>query len=156
MTITTDLVQEVFNTKIYPELKQYVEEHSIYKEEDKNLIVKNKPSVSKQFPIVPVKLLSSQNTYGNLSYTQERFSFGIEIDINAQDKTIEGNKISKRIICEEITSWIIKYFKENYRVIININPNAPITDELTHRAVIRVSGVIDTRYGVDKLVVYPR
>lgn len=152
MTITNDLVQQIFNNKIYPELKQYVETKSIYEP----IVVKNKPSVSKIFPIVPIKLLPSQSTYGNLSYTQERFSFGIEIDINAQDKTVDETKISKRIICEEITSWIIKYFKENYRVTTYIEPNATITDDTVHRALIRISGVIDTRYGIDKIVVYPR
>lgn len=152
MTITTDLVQEVFNKKIYPELKRYIEENSKYEP----LVVKNKPSISKKFPIIPVKLLPSQSTYGNLSYTQERFNFGIEIDVNAQDRTVDNEIISKRVICEEITSLIIKYFKENYRVTIYIDSNATITDETIHRALIRVSGVIDTRYGVDKLVIYPR
>lgn len=152
MTITSDLVQEIFNKKIYPELKEYVEFNSIYEP----IVVKNKPSVSKIFPIVPIKLLPSQNIYGNLSYTQEKFSFGIEIDINAQDKTVSDTKVSKRMICEEITSWIIKYFKENYRVTTYIEPNATITDDTVHRALIRISGVIDTRYGIDKLVIYPR
>lgn len=152
MTITNDLVQEVFNTKIYPELKTFVETKSLYNP----LVVKSKPSVSNVFPIIPVKLLPNQSTYGNLSYTQERFSFGVEIDVNTQDKTIDENKISKRIICEEITSLIIQYFKENYRVSIYVEPNATITDETVHRALIRISGVIDTRYGVDKLIIYPR
>lgn len=152
MTITKDLVQEVFNDKIYPELKSYIENNSIYQP----LVVKSKPSVSKVFPIVPIKLLPSQNTYGNLSYTQENFSFGIEIDINAQDKTIDDKKVSKRLICEEITNWIVKYFKENYRVTIYIDSNATITDDNVHRALIRISGVLDTRYGIDNLVIYPR
>lgn len=152
MTITKDLVQEVFNDKIYPELKSYIENNSIYQP----LVVKNKPSVSKVFPIVPIKLLPSQNTYGNLSYTQEIFSFGIEIDINAQDKTIDDKKVSKRLICEEITNWIVKYFKENYRVTIYIDSNATITDDNVHRALVRISGVLDTRYGIDNLVIYPR
>jgi len=154
LTITTDLVQEVFNTKIYPELKEYVETNSIYEP----LVTKNKPTVSKRFPIIPIKLLPSQNEYGNLSYTQERFRFGIEIDVNTQDKTVNNQKVSKRIICEELTSLIINYFKTNYRVTISVEPNASITDETVHRAVIRVSGVIDTRYGYElsKLVIYPR
>lgn len=152
MVITSDLVQEIFNNKIYPEIKEYVETNSKYEP----LIVKNKPSVSNVFPIIPIKLLPSKNTYGNLSYTQERFSFGIEIDINAQDKTVNDEKISKRTICEEITALVIKYFKENYRVTIYVEPNAIITDNAIHRALIRISGVIDTRYGMDKLVIYPR
>lgn len=152
MTITSDLVQEIFNNKLYPELKKYVEEKSIYNPK----ITKNKPSVSKIFPIIPIKLLPSQNTYGNLSYTQERFSFGIEVDINAQKQIIGDKEISKKTICEELTSWVIKYFKENYRVTIYVDSNAITTDDTIHRALIRISGVIDTRYGIDKLVIYPR
>ena len=152
MTITDDLVQEVFNETIFPNLKELVEKQSLYNPK----VVKSKPSVSKIFPIVPIKLLPSQNTYGNLSYTQERFSFGIEIDINSQDKVVEDKIISRRTICEEITNLVIKYFKENFRVSIYIEPNAVSTDDTVHRAVIRISGVIDTRYGKDNLVIYPR
>lgn len=150
--VTNDLVMKIFNDKFFPELKKYVEGNSIYEP----LVVKTKPTVSKKFPIIPVKLLPTQNTYGNLSYTQERFSFGIEIDINAQDKTVNNEKISKQVICEEIANWIIKYFKENYRVTTYIDSNATSTDSTVHRSLIRISGVLDTRYGMDKLVVYPR
>lgn len=152
MTITDDLVQEVFNKTIFPNLKGFVEKQSLYNPK----VVKSKPSVSKIFPIVPIKLLPSQNTYGNLSYTQERFSFGIEIDVNSQDKVVEDKVISRRTICEEITNLVIKYFKENFRVSIYVEPNAVSTDDTVHRALIRISGVIDTRYGKDNLVIYPR
>lgn len=147
-----DVVQEVFDNTIFPNLKAYLEEHSTYSP----LITLSKPSVSKVFPIVAVKLLPSTNIFGNLSYTEERYRFGIEIDINAQDKTVSGSKISKRIICKELTSLIIEYFKNNFRVTINIEPNAISTDETVHRALVRISGVIDTRYGMDKLMIYPR
>ena len=152
MTITNDIVNKVFYEKIFPELKEYLETNSVYQP----LVTDYKPTSSNQFPIVPIKLLPSQNTYGNLSYTQENFSFGIEIDINAQDKTIDDKKVSKRLICEEITNWIVKYFKENYRVTIYIDSNATITDDNVHRALVRISGVLDTRYGIDNLVIYPR
>lgn len=151
-TVTTDLVREVFNNTIYSGLKTYVETNSIYEP----LITKSKPSVSKVFPIIPVKLLPSTNEYGNLSYSEERFRFGIEINVNTQEKTVNGSKVAKRTICEELTSLIVKYFKENYRVTVLVTPNAPITDETVHRALIRVTGVIDTRYGLDNLVIYPR
>lgn len=153
-TITKDLVQEVFNDTIYPELKEYIETNSIYSRNQ--LVNKNKPTTQPTFPIILVKLLPSTNVYGNLNYSEERFNFGIEIDINAQDKTVNDVKVSKRTICEELTSWIITYFKTNYRVIITSEPNAPTTDETVHRAVIRVSGVIDTKYGLDKLIIYPK
>lgn len=165
MAVDYDLVEYVFNEKMYPELKEYLETNSTYDP----LVVKFKPSTSKVFPIVAVKLLPSTNTYGNLSYTQERFSFGIEIDINTQDKSIETSveenvgtqptysSIPRQTIASEIADWAIKYFKDNYRVSTYIDNNAVSTDINVHRTLIRISGVIDTRYGetLEKLVVYP-
>lgn len=154
MTITNDIVNKVFYEKIFPELKEYLETNSVYQP----LVTDYKPTSSNQFPIVPIKLLPSQNTYGNLSYSEETFSLGIEIDINSIDQTIGETLISKRKICEEITQWVIKYFKENYRVILYVEPNATTTDDSVYRTLIRVSGSISTVYGtdMDKLKIYPK
>lgn len=151
-TITDDLVQKVFNQTIYPNLKEYVESNSKYAP----LITKSKPAINNRFPIVPIKLLPSTNTYNNLSYGDEIFSFGFEIDINTQNKNVDGVVVDKRTICEEITSLFIKYLKEHYRVTLYIEPNATITDENVQRALIRVSGFLDTRNGLNNLVIYPR
>ena len=147
-----DLVQNVFNTKIYPELKDYIESNSLYDP----LVTKSKPTVSKRFPIIPVKLLTYNNKYNNLSYGEETYRFGIEIDINCQDKQIDDKQVSKRTICEELTELTIQYFKNNYRVRLRVNPNAINTDERVQRAIIRIMGIIDTKYGLDRLVIYPR
>ena len=147
-----DLVQNVFNTKIYPELKDYIESNSLYDP----LVTKSKPTVSKRFPIIPVKLLTYNNKYNNLSYGEETYRFGIEIDINCQDKQIDDKQVSKRTICEELTELTIQYFKNNYRVRIRVNPNAINTDERVQRSIIRIMGIIDTKYGLDRLVIYPR
>lgn len=150
--IYIDIVQNVFNEKIYPELKEYIETNSLYNP----LVTKSKPTVSKRFPIIPVKLLTYNNKYNNLSYGEETYRFGIEIDINCQDKQIDDKQVSRRTICEELIELTMKYFKNNYRVRIRVNPNAINTDERVHRAIIRITGIIDTKYGLDRLVVYPR
>lgn len=150
--IYINIVQTVFNEKIYPEIKSYLETNSNYEP----LVTKSKPSVSKRFPIIPIKLLPNVNTYNNLSYGEETYSFGIEIDINCQDKELNNEQVSKRTISEELTNLVIEYFKTNYRVTIRVEPNAISLDERVQRALIRVSGVIDTKYGMDKLVIYPK
>lgn len=150
--ITEDIVQKVFNETIYPNLKEYVETNSIYQP----LVTESKPNVSNKFPIIPIKLLPNTNTYNNLSYSDETFNIGIEIDINTQDKTVSNKKISKRTICEELTSWIVKFFKTNLKMTVYIEPNAVSTDSTIHRAIIRVTGKLDTKYGLDKLVIYPK
>ena len=150
--IYIDIVQNVFNEKIYPELKEYIETNSLYNP----LVTKSKPTISKRFPIIPVKLLTYNNKYNNLSYGEETYRFGIEIDINCQDKQIDDKQVSRRTICEELIELTIQYFKNNYRVRIRVNPNAINTDERVHRAIIRITGIIDTKYGLDRLVVYPR
>lgn len=150
--IYIDIVQNVFNEKIYPELKEYIETNSLYNP----LVTKSKPTVSKRFPIIPVKLLTYNNKYNNLSYGEETYRFGIEIDINCQDKQIDDKQVSRRTICEELIELTMQYFKNNYRVRIRVNPNAINTDERVHRAIIRITGIIDTKYGLDRLVIYPR
>ena len=150
--IYIDIVQNVFNEKIYSELKEYIETNSLYNP----LVTKSKPTVSKRFPIIPVKLLTYNNKYNNLSYGEETYRFGIEIDINCQDKQIDDKQVSRRTICEELIELTMQYFINNYRVRIRVNPNAINTDERVHRAIIRITGIIDTKYGLDRLVVYPR
>ena len=150
--IYIDIVQSVFNEKIYPELKEYIETNSLYNP----LVTQSKPAVSKRFPIIPVKLLTYNNKYNNLSYGEETYRFGIEINVNCQNEQINDKQVLRRTICEELTELSIQYFKTNYRVRIRINPNAINTDERVHRAIIRITGIIDIKYGLNKLVIYPR
>ena len=119
------IVENIFENKIYPKLKEYVEKTSIYNP----LITKKMTQESKVFPIVPIKLLPVENKYNNLSYGEETFTFGIDIGIYSTDKTIDDKKISKRTICNEGNRNI----KNNVRII----------------------GKLDTKYGLDKLVIYP-
>lgn len=145
------IVENIFENKIYPELKEYVEEKSIYSP----TVTKAMPQQSKVFPIVPVKILPVTNKYNNLSYGEETYTFGIEINVYSQDKTIANKKISKRTICNEVTEQVVDYFKTNYHVTIKTELDAINADSNVHRNIVRISGKLDTKYGLDNLVIYP-
>ena len=145
------IVENLFETVIFPQLKKYVEEKSIYNP----LVTKAMPQESKVFPIVPTKLLPVTNKYNNLSYGEQTYTFAIDINVYSQDKTIDGKKISKRTICNEVTSHIIDYFNNYYHVTIKNELDAINTDSSVHRNIIRISGKLDTKYGLDNLVIYP-
>lgn len=141
------IVEDVFENIIYPNLKDYVETNSIYSPK----ITKKRPQESKIFPIVPVRLLYSKNSYNNLSYGEETYTLGIEIDIYS----IDIGNVSKRTICNEITKIINDFFKENYRLTIKNVIDAPNADSNIQRNNIRITGKLDTKYGLNNLVIYP-
>lgn len=145
------IVENLFETVIFPQMKKYVEEKSIYNP----LVTKAMPQQSKVFPIVPVKLLPVTNKYNNLSYGEETYTFGIDINVYSQDKTINSKKISKRTICNEVTKQVVNYFKTNYHVTIKTELDAINADSNVHRNIVRISGKLDTKYGLDNLVIYP-
>lgn len=142
------IVDEIFEDIIYPNLKTYLQEHSIYSP----FVTKKMPQNSKDFPIVPMRLLPFKNLYNNLSYGEETYPFSISIEVYA----IDTEDASKRTICNEITKWIEKFFKDNYHITVRIELDAPNVDSNVHRNIIKVLGTLDTKYGMDKLVIIPR
>jgi hypothetical protein len=145
------LVEEIFNIRFYPELKEYVEETNLYSAK----VVKVNPQDSKVFPIIPVKLLPVTNKYNNLSYGEETYSFGIEIDIYTIDTTIENERVSKKTICDDLTKLIVEYIKNNYHLTVKVTHDVPNLDINVYRNLIRLSGTLDTKYGDNNLVIYP-
>lgn len=141
------IVENIFENKIFPELKKYVEEKSIYKP----TVTKAMPQQSKVFPIVPVKLLPVTNKYNNLSYGEETYIFGIEINVYS----MTSGKASKRTVCNEVTKHVVDYFKNNYHVAIKTELDALNADSNVHRNIIKITGTLDTKYGLDNLVIYP-
>ena len=145
------IIETIFNETIYPNLKEYVETNSIYSPK----VTKISPQDSKVFPIVPVRLLPIRNLYNNLNYGEETYNFGIEINIYATDKTVGTSKLSKKTICDEVTSKVIDYFKTNFHVSIYVEYDMPNIDTNIHRNYVRITGVLDTKYGNENLVIYP-
>ena len=146
------LVEKIFDEIIYPELKEYIENIDGFQAK----VTKVYPQESKVFPIIPIRLLPITNKYNNLNYGEETYSFGIEIDVFSTDKVIEENKVPKKTICDEITKLIVEYIKRNYHFTIKVTHDAPNVDSNVHRNIIKLTGVLDTKYGNDNLVIYPK
>lgn len=160
------MVENVFDETIYPSLKDYIEANNNYSAK----VVRSISQDSKVFPIIPITLLSITNRYNNLNYGEETYSFGIEINIYAIDTTVEEEiagetenddptiitkKVSKKSVCDELTEMIVNYIKETYHFTVKITRDAPNVDSNVHRNLIRLTGVLDTKYGNDNLVIYP-
>ena len=146
------LVEKVFDEVIYPDFKTFIEDDELYFPK----VTKVYPQDSKLFPIIPIRLLPVTNRYNNLNYGEETYTFGIEIDVFSTDKIIENNKVSKKSICDELANKIVEYIKENYHFTIKVTHDAPNVDSNVHRNVITLTGVLDTKYGENNLVIYPR
>lgn len=146
------IVETVFKDIIYPKLKHYVESKSIYNPK----VTKKQVLDSKIFPIVPVKLLPVEIQYNNLSYGEETYTFGIDINIYAQDKTIGTNKLAKKTICDEVTRQVEEFFRTTYNVTIKTEYDLLNIDSSVHRNNVRITGKLDTKYGLDNLVIYPK
>ena len=146
------IVDEIYETVIYPELKQYLTENSIYNP----AVTKVYTEQSKVFPLVTVQLSRVINNYGNLSYTEETYPFRIDINAYANDKTVNNQKVSKVTIANELSGLIETYFKSNYRVTVNRQDDIDNIDGTIRRNFIRINGVLDTKYGEDNYVIYPQ
>ncbi|MBS7020362.1 MAG: hypothetical protein KH135_00610 [Firmicutes bacterium] len=145
------IVENLFEDTIFPNLKEYVETNSIYSP----LLTKAMPQESKKFPIVPVRLLPVTNKYNNLSYGEQTYTFAIDINVYAQDKTVGSKRISRRTICNEVSNKIVDYFANNFHVTIRTELDVPNVVSNVHRNNIKITGKLDTKYGLDKLVIYP-
>lgn len=145
------IVDKIFETDIFPKLKDYVTEKSIYSPK----VVKKQVLDSGIFPIVTVKLTPIRDRINNLSYGEKTYSFGIDINIYAQEKTVGTTKYAKKTICDEVTEHVANYFEENYHVKIKIEYDILNIDSDVHRNNVRISGRLDTKYGEDNLVIYP-
>lgn len=145
------LTQEILENELYPDLKEYLEEHSNYSP----ILVKRYTGESKVFPIVTMLLYRTSRDYTTLTYGEKTYDFRLEIDVYAKDIVNEGAKVSKRIVGNEITKHIVDFFEEYYTVSIRVNYDTVNMDGEVYRNNVRISGVLDTKYGSDKLVTYP-
>lgn len=145
------IIHNVFENMIFKELKDYVETKSKYSP----LLTKKLPQESKIFPIVPIKLMPYENRFNNLNYSEETYDFVIDINVYSIDKTVDGVKVSKRTICNEITEKIVEYFRNNLKVKIKVETDVYNIDTNVQRNNIKISGRLDTKYGENKLVIYP-
>ena len=144
-------VKELYNDKIFPELKSYVETNSIYSP----LITKIYTEQSKVFPIVTVQLVRERQIFNTLTYGEKTYPFRIDINIYSNDKTINNTKVSKLVINDEISGLIEDYFNSNYKVSISRQYDLANIDGSIRRDYIRIEGILDTKWGEDGLTIYP-
>ena len=140
-------IDEVFETSLFPDLKEYLTTNSIYNPQ----VVKRYTQESKVFPIVSVILTESSYNYQTLTYGEDTEPFEIEINVYSTD----NGGTSKRTICNEITKHIVDFWKNNYKVKLEVRKDFANIDISVHRNYIKITGVLDTKYGDDHLVIYP-
>ena len=145
------IVNKLFNEKIFPELKEYVETNSIYSP----IVTKVYTEQSKVFPIVVVQVATQRQKFGNLSYGERRYPFRIYINVYSNDKTVNNKKVSKITITDEISDLIETYFNESCKISLSREDDIANIDGTIRRNLIRVEGIIDTKLGEDDLIIYP-
>ena len=145
------VANKIFNEKIYPELKEYVEANSIYSP----LVTKVYTEQSKVFPIVTVQLVRERQKFGNLTWGERTYPFRININVYSNDKTINGSKVSKIAITDEISDVIETYFNENCKISLNREDDIANIDGTIRRNIIIVEGIVDTKLGEDDVIIYP-
>jgi hypothetical protein len=145
------VANKIFNEKIYPELKEYVEANSIYSP----LVTKVYTEQSKVFPIVTVQLVRERQRFGNLTWGEKRYPFRIEINIYSNDKTIDNKKVSKIAITDEISDIVETYFNDSCKVSLLREDDIANIDGNIRRNIIIVEGILDTKLGEDNLIMYP-
>ena len=144
-------VKELYNEKIFPELKSYIETNSIYSPK----VTKVFTEQSKVFPIVTVQLVRERQIFNNLTWGEKTYPFRIDINVYSDDKTVNNTKVSKIVITDEISSLVEDYFNQNYKISISRNDDMENIDGNIRRDYIRIEGILDTKWGEDDLTIYP-
>lgn len=145
------VVKKLYNDKIYPELKSYVETNSIYSP----VVTKVFTEQSKVFPLVTVRLVKEKQKFNTLTYGEKTYPFRIEINVYSNDKSIDNTKVSKIVITDEISDLIETYFNENCKVSLTREDDIANIDGNIRRNLIVVEGIVDTKLGEDNLIIYP-
>ena len=140
-----------FKEKIFPELKEYVEDNSIYSPK----VVKVYTEQSKYFPIVVVQLATERQKFGNLTYGEKTYPFKIYINVYSNDKSINNTKVSKIAITDEISDLVETYFNDSCKISLSREDDIANIDGTIRRNLIKVEGIVDTKLGEDDLIIYP-
>lgn len=145
------VVKKLYNDKIYPELKSYVETNSMYSP----VVTKVFTEQSKVFPLVTVRLVKERQKFNTLTYGEKTYPFRIEINVYSNDKSVDNTKVSKIVITDEISDLIETYFNENCKVSLSRQDDIANIDGNIRRDLIVVEGIVDTKLGEDNLIIYP-
>ena len=69
--------------------------------------------------------------------------------------SVLDKKVSKKTVCDELTTMIVNYIKDTYHFRVKVTHEAPNIDDNVYRNLIRLTGTLDTKYGDNNLVIYP-
>lgn len=144
-------VKELYNEKIFPELKSYIETNSIYSPK----VTKVYTEQSKVFPIITVQLVRERQIFNNLTWGEKTYPFRIDINVYSNDKTVNNTKVSKIVITDEIAGLVEDYFNDNYKISVSRQDDMANIDGNIRRDFIRVEGILDTKWGDNDLTIYP-
>ena len=141
----------LFNNKIFPELKTYIETNSIYSP----VVTKVYTEQSKVFPIVTVQFAREKQKFNNLTWGEKTYTFRLYINVYSNDRTIENTKVSKIAITDEISGLIETYFNDSCKISLTREDDIANIDGNIRRNIIIVEGILDTKLGEDNLIMYP-
>lgn len=139
-----EYIRELYD-KFYQELKTYLVDNSIYAPH-----IYKKEVENKEFPKVVIKELPRDSYYTTLKYGDERYNYGLEINVYA----IQDSNIPAPTIADELTNLVETFFRDIYRMSVTISHDVVNVDTSVYRNLIQVNCIIDTKYK-DKLIILP-
>ena len=138
-------IQKLYDT-IFKDLKEYILANSKYSP----YVFQNEPE-DKLFPLVVMKQRETSGDYTTLKYTDYIYPMNFNINVYA----IQRSNVSNITICNELCDLIEIFFRDTYHMKVKTDRNVENIDMNVHRAFIKVSCQIDTKFK-DKLIIYPR
>ena len=114
-----------------------------------------------------VKVLSFSRNFkkeaamlAGLQYATGEYTCIIDADLQQNPKYLLQmyNHLENKLIENKLQNTkedIANYIKETYHFTVKVTPNAPNVDSNVYRNLIRLTGVLDTKYGNNNLVIYP-
>ena len=108
---------------IFQYAEKYIKENSIYNPR----VFRNAPTELDIFPLVIIpqcKIILDDET---LKYGEQKYQVIFEIEIYSTDKTVEGEKVSRQTIIQELEKLVYEVFEEHYGLLggePEIKPNA--------------------------------
>lgn len=140
-----EAVQE-FYVNVFDRLEEYIKINSKLSP----FVFMNEPKNKDLFPLVVVKNTNITGTDTTLSYGDTVYSFTLQINIFAT--STEG--LSGKTKCKELSDIIQKFFTNEMKMNLVINPDTVNLDEDVSRTIIYANCSLDTKYK-DKIVILP-
>lgn len=128
---------------VYKALREHLETHSIY-----TPIIKQTPT-GEEYPLVVVEEIEN-STIARTIYGFDSISLiGIEIEINAKEKTVGLKKVSGRTIATELKCLVDEVCTDMYGMKrVNVKPTPNVDNSTMYRIVMRYNAKQNDRRSV--------